>query len=153
MRTNGRVGVRIAFTLPRREQIRLTLRGPAPSCRTAGTVRFSGVRGANRFDFLGRIRNKAVRSGVYVLTLASASSQVPVAAPLLVQIVNLGERSGKLEEMLLHASDAFDRQVRNSIKIFTALLPPILLIIMAIIGGFILAAILLPLLELQNMIG
>jgi type II secretory pathway component PulF len=73
--------------------------------------------------------------------------------PLLIQIVNLGERSGKLEEMLLHASDAFDRQVRNSIKIFTALLPPILLIIMAIIGGFILAAILLPLLELQNMIG
>jgi len=86
-------------------------------------------------------------------SLAEPLEQCGLFPPLLVQIVNLGERSGKLEDMLLHASDAFDRQVRNSIKIFTALLPPILLIIMAIIGAFILAAILLPLLELQNMIG
>jgi type II secretory pathway component PulF len=73
--------------------------------------------------------------------------------PLLVQIVNLGERSGKLETMLLHAAGAFDRQVQNAIKIFTAMLPPVLLIIMASLGGFILAAILLPLLELQNLMG
>ena len=38
LRTNGRVVVRITFTLPHREKIQLTLRGPAPSCRTAGTV-------------------------------------------------------------------------------------------------------------------
>lgn len=71
--------------------------------------------------------------------------------PLLIQVVNLGERSGKLEAMLLHAAGAFDRQVQNSIKIFTSLLPPALLVVMACLGGFILAAILLPLLELQNL--
>ncbi len=86
-------------------------------------------------------------------SLAEPLEQSGLFPPLLVQIVHLGERSGKLEEMLLHASDAFDRQVRNSIKIFTSLLPPVLLIIMAVIGGFILAAILLPLLELQSVIG
>lgn len=71
--------------------------------------------------------------------------------PLLIQVVNLGERSGKLEAMLLHAAGAFDRQVQNSIKVFTSLLPPALLVVMACLGGFILAAILLPLLELQNL--
>ncbi|MGI9014600.1 MAG: type II secretion system F family protein [Phycisphaerales bacterium] len=70
--------------------------------------------------------------------------------PLLVQIVNLGERSGKLEQMLLHAATAFDRQVQTTIKVFTAILPPALLVVMACLGGFILAAILLPLLEIQS---
>ncbi|MHC4446539.1 MAG: type II secretion system F family protein, partial [Planctomycetota bacterium] len=62
--------------------------------------------------------------------------------PLLIQVVNLGERSGRLENMLLHAAGAFDRQVASSIQLFTKALPPLLLIVMASIGAFILAAIL-----------
>jgi type II secretory pathway component PulF len=73
--------------------------------------------------------------------------------PLLVQVVNLGERSGQLEKMLGHAATAFDRQVNVSIKVFTKAFPPILIIIMASLGAFVLAAILLPLLELQNIAG
>jgi general secretion pathway protein F len=72
--------------------------------------------------------------------------------PLLVQVVNLGERSGKLEEMLIHSATAFDRQVNASLKIFTKALPPILLIVMASLACFVLSAILLPLLELQSLI-
>lgn len=72
--------------------------------------------------------------------------------PLLVQVVNLGERSGRLEEMLLHSADAFDRQVNASLKVFTRALPPLLLIVMAAIACFVLTAILLPLLELQSMV-
>ncbi|MBC24370.1 MAG: hypothetical protein CMJ32_10710 [Phycisphaerae bacterium] len=73
--------------------------------------------------------------------------------PLLVQIVNIGERSGRLESMLMHAAKAFDRQVNNSLKIFSKALPPILLAVMAVIAAFVLAAILLPLLEMQSAIG
>ena len=71
--------------------------------------------------------------------------------PLLVQVVNLGERSGKLENMLLHAATAFDRQVNVSIKIVTKAVPPLLIVIMACLAGFVLAAILLPLLEMQTL--
>ena len=73
--------------------------------------------------------------------------------PLLIQIVNIGERSGRLETMLLHAATAFDRQVNNSIKIFTKALPPVLLVVMAIVAGFVLAGILLPLLRMQSSLG
>lgn len=72
---------------------------------------------------------------------------------LLVQIVNIGERSGRLEPMLMHAAGAFDRQVSNSIKIFTKSLPPVLLVVMACVAAFVLVAILLPLLEMQSAIG
>lgn len=73
--------------------------------------------------------------------------------PLLVQVVNLGERSGRLEKMLAHAATAFDRQVEASLKIFTKAFPPLMIIVMALIGGFVLAAILLPLMELQKLMG
>jgi type II secretory pathway component PulF len=72
--------------------------------------------------------------------------------PLLVQVVGLGERSGRLEGMLIHAATAFDRRVNMSVKLFTKALPPLLLVVMASVGGFVLAAILLPLLELQSMV-
>jgi type II secretory pathway component PulF len=73
--------------------------------------------------------------------------------PLLVQIVNIGEKSGRLEPMLIHAAGAFDRQVNTSLKLFTKLLPPVLLVFMALIASFVLAAILLPLLEMQKSLG
>lgn len=73
--------------------------------------------------------------------------------PLLVQIVNIGERSGRLEQMLLHAAGSFDRQVNNSLKLFTRILPTVLLIVMALLASFVLAAILLPIIELQKAAG
>ena len=85
--------------------------------------------------------------------LAEPLEQSGLFPPLLVQVVNLGERSGRLEQMLGHASTAFDRQVQASLKIFTKAFPPLLIIVMACIGGFVLAAILLPLMELQNLMG
>jgi type II secretory pathway component PulF len=73
--------------------------------------------------------------------------------PLLVQIVNIGEKSGRLEPMLMHAATAFDRQVNSSLKVFAQLLPPVLLVFMAGIAAFVLAGILLPLLEMQKALG
>ncbi len=73
--------------------------------------------------------------------------------PLLIQIVNIGERSGRLESMLLHAASAFDRQVNASLRLFTKALPPLLLVVMASIAAFVLAAIILPLLQMQEAIG
>ncbi len=85
--------------------------------------------------------------------LAEPLERCGLFPPLLVQVVNLGERSGRLENMLAHAADAFDRQVNISIKIFTKAFPPLLIVLMACLGGFVLAAILLPLLQLQNIAG
>jgi type II secretory pathway component PulF len=73
--------------------------------------------------------------------------------PLLVQIVAIGEKSGRLESMLMHAAGAFDRQVNSSLKVFTKALPPVLLCIMAVVAGFVLAGILLPLLQAQSLAG
>lgn len=86
-------------------------------------------------------------------SLADPLERSGLFPPLLIQIVNIGERSGRLEPMLMHAAAAFDRQVNNSLKVFTKALPPILLIVMGLVAGFVLLGILLPLLNLQAAIG
>ena len=84
-------------------------------------------------------------------SLASPLEKCGLFPPMLIQVINLGERTGQLERMLLHSANAFDRQVNASLKLFAKALPPVLLIFMAVVAGFVLAAILLPLIELQSL--
>lgn len=86
-------------------------------------------------------------------SLADPLERSGLFPPLLVQIVNIGEKSGRLENMLIHAAGAFDRQVNSSLKVFTSLLPPLLIVIMAGIASFVLAGMLLPILQLQEALG
>jgi general secretion pathway protein F len=73
--------------------------------------------------------------------------------PMLVQIVNMGERSGRLDQMLSQAAGAFEERTETSLKLFTTALPPLLVAMMAGVVGFIVLAILLPLLEMQDAVG
>jgi type II secretory pathway component PulF len=97
-------------------------------------------------DAIDQVQERVSTGG----SLATPLEQCGYFPPLLIQIVNIGERSGRLESMLLHASGAFDRQVDNSLKLFTKALPPVILMIMAVVAGFVLTAILLPLLDMQE---
>jgi hypothetical protein len=51
-------------------------------------MRIRGVRGVNRIEFLGRIGRRAIRPGVYILSLTRVSSRRPVGQPLLVKVVS-----------------------------------------------------------------
>ena len=93
---------------------------------------------------------KEVSEGATISEPMEAASVFP---PLLIQIVSLGERTGKLDTMLLHAADAFDQKVEQSIKIVTTILPPALIMILACVVGFVVLAVMLPLIELQESIG
>lgn len=73
--------------------------------------------------------------------------------PMLAQIVALGERSGRLEEMLARAANAYEERTETSLKLFTTLLPPVLVVTMAMVVGFIILAIILPMLQLQESLG
>ncbi len=129
--------------------------------RTLGTLVSAGIPILDALritrDTLG---NKAMMQAIDAVqervtsgaALAEPLERSGLFPPLLIQVVNLGERSGRLESMLLHAATAFDRQVNTSIKLFTRALPPVLIMIMAALGAFVLAAILLPLLELQSVV-
>jgi type II secretory pathway component PulF len=64
--------------------------------------------------------------------------------PLLVQITSVGEQTGKLDELLLNAAETFDSDADAAINRFMAVFPAVLILILALVIGFIIAATLLP---------
>ena len=69
--------------------------------------------------------------------------------PLLVQIVSIGEQTGKLDELLLNAADSFDADADSAISRFMAVFPAILILLLALVIGFIIAATLLPIVVME----
>jgi type II secretory pathway component PulF len=69
--------------------------------------------------------------------------------PLLIQIVSVGEQTGKLDELLLNAADTFDEESDAAITRFMAIFPAVLIMLLALIIGFIIAATILPILAME----
>ena len=69
--------------------------------------------------------------------------------PLLVQITAIGEQTGKLDELLLNAAETFDAEADSAINRFMAIFPALLILVLALVIGFIIAATLLPIVVMQ----
>ncbi len=82
-------------------------------------------------------------------SLADPLEETGYFPPLLVQIVSVGEHTGKIDELLLNAADTFDEEADAAIARFTAIFPSVLIIMLALIVGFIIAATLLPIVIMQ----
>ncbi len=72
---------------------------------------------------------------------------------LLTQIIGLGERSGRLPQMLNQAATVFEDRTESAMKVFTSTFPVIMVLFAAVIIGFVMASVLLPLIKMQEMIG
>jgi len=77
-------------------------------------------------------------------SLAEPLSESGYFPPLLVQIVSIGEQTGKLDELLLNAAETFDTDADSAINRFMAIFPAMLILLLALIIGFIIVATLLP---------
>lgn len=130
--------------------------------RTLGTLVAAGIPAVTSLRVTkGTLGNKAMEHVIDEVceqvtggkTIADPMEKSGYFPPMLVQIINLGERSGKLDQMLTQAADAFENKTETSLKLFTTALPPILVVVLACVVGFVVLAILLPLLELQSAVG
>lgn len=70
--------------------------------------------------------------------------------PLIINMFAVGEESGRLGAVTKRVADAYDTEVDRAVKAMTALLEPILIVIMGIIIGFLVVAMLLPMLTLST---
>lgn len=66
----------------------------------------------------------------------------------LVQMVAVGEKTGTLDEILLHLSNFYDTEVERELRTLTSTLEPLLLLVMGLIVGFIALSVLLPIFQL-----
>lgn len=78
------------------------------------------------------------------------SNQFP---PIVIHMVNIGEKTGELETMLTQVSDSYDFQVKTQIQGLTSLLEPVMIIMMGVVIGVIVFAIMIPMFEMANLAG
>ncbi len=78
------------------------------------------------------------------------SGQFP---PIVIHMVNIGEKTGDLENMLLQVAEAFDFQVKNKVDSMTSLMGPVVLVVMGVVVGVIVMAVMVPMFEMTNLAG
>ena len=70
--------------------------------------------------------------------------------PFVPEMIKIGENSGSIDTMLGKVADYYDKEVDNTIKSISTLIEPVLMVVMAIMIGFIVAAVLLPIYQLST---
>jgi general secretion pathway protein F len=127
--------------------------------RTLGTLARSGV------SLLPAL--KIVENTIGNLVLARMIAQVAeetrggdsLAAPLrklrifprtVIQMISVGEETGKLDEMLLKVADIEERHMRGRAKTLISLLAPALILVVGSLVGFMVIAILLPIFKMSS---
>jgi type IV pilus assembly protein PilC len=78
----------------------------------------------------------------------------PIFPVMLGSMVEVGEETGQLPEMLNQIADGYDEDLDNAVGSITSIIEPILIVFLAVVVGFIVIALFLPIIEImQNMGG
>jgi len=94
--------------------------------------------------------HESVKEGETITAPLEASGVFP---PMVISMVDVGEQTGALPEMMMKIADNFDDEVDNAVAAMTSLLEPIMIIFLAVIVGSIVIAMFLPLIDLMNNLG
>ncbi len=94
--------------------------------------------------------HESVKEGETITAPLEASGVFP---PMVISMVDVGEQTGALPEMMMKIADNFDEEVDNAVAAMTSLLEPIMIVFLAVIVGSIVIAMFLPLIDLMNGMG
>jgi general secretion pathway protein F len=90
-----------------------------------------------------------VQAGKALAVPLSRSKWIP---PIVIQMIGVGEQSGDLEKMLNKIADIYEREVESQITMLTSMLEPVMILFMAVIVGFIAFSIVLPIVEMSQIV-
>jgi type IV pilus assembly protein PilC len=130
--------------------------------RTLGTLVSSGVPILQALNIVKETAGNVIVAGAVASVHDSVKEGETITAPLeasgvfppmVISMVDVGEQTGALPEMLLKIADNYDEEVDNAVSAMTSLLEPIMIVFLAIVVGSIVIAMFLPLIALMNGIG
>ena len=130
--------------------------------RTLGTVMSSGVPVLNSLAIVKETSgNEVVASAIQKVHDAVKEGEgiaVPlngtkIFPPMVISMVEVGEETGKLPEMLEKIADTYDEEVDNSVSALTSLIEPLMIVGLAGIVGGIVIALFMPLVRIIEKMG
>lgn len=129
--------------------------------RTLSTLMSSGIPLIKAMEVVGRVVNNVIveerinegidniRKGI---PLSRTIRDVGVFPPMVDSMVKIGEESGALDDILYKTADFYDDEVEVALQKMTTLIEPILIVGMALVIGFIVVAMALPMFDVVNTI-
>ncbi|SNR86411.1 type IV pilus assembly protein PilC [Anaerovirgula multivorans] len=104
--------------------------------------------------------NKVVTDGIEMvvedirkgISLATLFKKMKVFPPMMISMVSIGEESGSLDSMLSKTADFYDQELEAAIQQMVSLLEPVMIVVMALIIGFIVIAMMLPMFDMMQTI-
>ena len=129
--------------------------------RTLSTLLAGGIPIVKALDISKYVASNAVIGAAVERAKESLTEGASLAAPLrasgefpplVIHMVDVGERSGELEPMLAKVAENYDEQVENTVTRLTALLEPVLILLMVGIVLGIIFAVLVPMLQITGSI-
>ncbi len=87
----------------------------------------------------------AVREGESIVTPMSTCNVFP---PMMISMVDVGEETGQLPDMLMKVAEVYDEEVDNSVTALTAMLEPLMIVFLAVVVGSIVLAMFMPMMEI-----
>jgi type IV pilus assembly protein PilC len=130
--------------------------------RTFGTLIESGVPHIEALDILDastkNVHMKAAIGDVQASIREGAGFAVPMGESrmfddIVINMVDVGEQTGNLDGMLTKVADRYELEVEQTVDTTFKLIEPILLVVMAVVVGFIVFALFMPLLTMMQQMG
>jgi type IV pilus assembly protein PilC len=90
----------------------------------------------------------AVKQGSKIATPLARQQMLPKHV---VQMISAGEESGKLAEVMRDIAEYYAKELKNTIKSVTAMIEPLMIVIMGVIVGFIAMSIILPIFKMSSL--
>ena len=128
--------------------------------RTLGTLTRSGVPILEAITLVeGIIGNRVVAGTMGKIhervkegdRLSKPLSEVGIFPSLAIQMIIVGEETGRLDEMLLKVADNYEKVVRNMVKRFISFLEPAMILVMGLVVGFIVISMLMAIFSMNEM--
>ncbi len=130
-------------------------------CRTFGTLIASGVPMMRSLEIIGETSGNAVLAEAIANARTSIREGAKISQPLaasglfpsmVTHMVDVGEETGRLSEMLCKVADFYDDEVDAMVKGLTSLIEPLLIVSMGVLVGFIAISVMSPIFKLVSSI-
>ncbi len=109
----------------------------------------ANISGNTQFKHMWRQVYVSVKQGKKISTPLYRNKLMPKSV---VQMINSGEESGKLADVLGDISEYYQKELKNVIRAVTAMIEPLMIVIMGVIVGFIAMSIILPIFKLSSLV-
>lgn len=129
--------------------------------RTLSTLLSSGMPLLQSMEIVGKVvGNKVVEDRLKIasedirkgVSLSQTIKNVKVFPPMVDSMIKIGEESGAIDDILYKTADFYDDEVEVALQKMTSLMEPIMLVVMALIIGFIVISMAMPMFDMVNTI-